>query len=177
MKKDKKSAKAKKEVIEDKVQDAKTENSEEVLDRDWEKELAESNDKYLRLYSEFDNYRRRTSRERLELIGSAGQELMTALLPVIDDFERAISAMDDAKDLKSVKDGVGLVQGKLMSILEQKGLRSFQSKGKVFDPDFHEAITKIPGDRKMSGKVVDVIETGYALNDKMLRYAKVVVGE
>ena len=150
--------------------------AEQTADKD--AEIAEAKDKYLRLYSEFDNFRKRTARERLDLINSAGREIMEDLLPVLDDFERAIETSKDAKDVASVIEGVKLVQTKMINILQAKGLKAFESKEEAFDADFHEAITRIPApDPKLSGKVVDVIETGYMLNDKVLRYAKVVVGE
>jgi molecular chaperone GrpE len=150
--------------------------SEEKKGRDFEAELAEMNDKHLRLYSEFENFRRRTARERLDLMNSAGKEIMEALLPVLDDFDRAVQSMSEAKDIKAVTDGVDLIHNKLRNIMEQRGLKSFVAKEQDFDPDFHEAVTKIPAP-EMSGKVVDVLETGYMLHDKVLRYAKVVVGE
>jgi len=156
----------------------KGETESKSEERNYEAELAEANDKFLRLYSEFDNFRRRTAKERLELINSAGRDLMFDLLPVIDDFERAIKAVDETKDLKEGIKGFGLIYSKMQNILEQKGMKSFKAMEKDFDPDFHEAITKIPApSKKLSGKVVDVIESGYMLNDKVLRYAKVVVGE
>ncbi len=149
---------------------------EQTIDKD--AEIAEAKDKYLRLYSEFDNFRKRTARERLDLINSAGREIMEDLLPVLDDFERAIETSKDAKDVASVIEGVQLVQTKMINILQAKGLKAYESKEQEFDADFHEAITRIPApDPKLSGKVVDVIETGYMLHDKVLRYAKVVVGE
>lgn len=138
----------------------------------------ELNDKYLRLYSEFDNYRRRTAKERLELFKTAGQDIMTDLIPIMDDFERAMQNMDKKADVKSVRKGVDLVYNKFRSTLESKGLKPFKSIELAFDPEVHEAITKIPApSKKLKGKVVDEIEKGYMLNDKVIRYAKVVVGE
>jgi len=142
-------------------------------------ELSESKDKYLRLYSEFENYRRRTSKEKLDLVQTANEELMAELLPVIDDFERAIKNMEnDESDLDSVKDGIKLIHNKFGKALEKKGLKSMDSKeGMDFDPEIHEAITQIPAPKpKLKGKVVDVIEKGYMLKDKVVRYAKVVIG-
>lgn len=138
----------------------------------------ELNDKYLRLYSEFDNYRRRTTKERLELFKTASQDILTELIPVIDDFERAQKALNEKADFKVLKEGVDLVFNKFNNTLTSKGLKAFESKGKAFDPDFHEAVTKIPApSKKLRGKVVDEIEKGYMLNDKVIRFAKVVVGE
>jgi len=142
-------------------------------------ELSESKDKYLRLYSEFENYRRRTSKEKLDMVQTANEELMAELLPVIDDFERAIKTMDDDEtDLSSVKDGISLIHNKFGKALEKKGLKPMDSKeGMDFDPEIHEAITQIPAPKpKLKGKVVDVIEKGYMLKDKVIRYAKVVIG-
>jgi molecular chaperone GrpE len=138
-----------------------------------------SSDKYLRLYAEFDNFRRRTTTERLELFKTANQDVLAALLPVLDDFERALKSMEGTTDVKSVKDGVELIQNKLVGILTGKGLKPMQDlKGKPFDPDFHEAITKIPAPTdELKDKIVDVIENGYYLGDKVIRYAKVVIGE
>jgi molecular chaperone GrpE len=142
-------------------------------------ELAESKDKYLRLYSEFDNFRRRTSKERLDLVQTATEDLMVALIPVIDDFERAEKSFEEKDtDIKAVKDGVNLIYNKLRNILEQKGLVGMKgSIGMSFDPDFHEAITQIPAPKKsLKGKVVDIVEKGYLLKDKVVRYAKVIIG-
>lgn len=143
-----------------------------------EEKYNELNDKYLRLYSEFDNFRRRTAKERIELYKNASEELINELLPVLDDFERAIDAMSKSNDINVLSEGVSLVHHKMANILKNKGLSSFDAVGKDFNPDYHEAITKIPAPKKkLKGKVVDVIEKGYKLNDKVLRYAKVVVGE
>ena len=143
-----------------------------------EAQLAESKDKYLRLYSEFENFRRRTAREKLDLINTAGESIMTELLPVLDDFERAIKSAADDKEETSMREGMDLIYQKLKKALEQKGLKNMNSKiGEDFDPDFHEAITQIPApDKKLKGKIVDVIEKGYMIKDKVIRYAKVVTG-
>lgn len=143
-----------------------------------EEKYNELNDKYLRLYSEFENFRRRTAKERIDLFKNASAELMGDLLTVLDDFDRAVSAMSKSTDIKTLEEGVVLVHNKFGNILQSKGLKEFDAVGKEFDPDFHEAVTKIPAPKKkLKGKVVDVIEKGYMLNDKVLRYAKVVVGE
>ena len=142
------------------------------------KEVQELNDKYLRIYSEFENYRRRTSKERLELLKTAGQDILAALLPVVDDFDRAVKTQETSEDLTSLKEGMTLVHNKLHNTLQQQGLKAFNSIGETFDSDYHEAITKIPApDKKLKGKIVDEIEKGYMLNDKVIRFAKVVVGE
>ena len=136
----------------------------------------ELNDKYLRLYSEFDNYRKRTIKEKIDLQKSASQDLIADLLPVIDDFERALQAFEEHKaDDETIK-GIELIYNKLFNLLIQKGLEPMNSMGTEFNTDYHEAITNIQVDDDMKGKVVDVIQKGYLLNDKVLRFAKVVVG-
>ncbi|WP_244228706.1 nucleotide exchange factor GrpE [Mucilaginibacter endophyticus] len=140
-------------------------------------ELAQANDKYLRLYAEFDNFRRRTIKEREEARKTEGKDVIVALLPVLDDFERAQRAMDKATEVAPVKEGVTLIQNKLKNILGQKGLKEMTSIGTAFDADLHEAITNIPAPTDdLKGKVMDEMEKGYTLNDKVVRFAKVVVG-
>jgi molecular chaperone GrpE len=139
-------------------------------------QLVQANDKYLRLYAEFDNFRRRTAKERQELLQSGGKDVLAALLPVLDDFERALKAMETATDIIPVKEGVALIQNKLKHILTGKGVKEMETKGQPFDADIHEAITNIPAGDELKGKVVDELEKGYYLNDKVLRFAKVVVG-
>jgi molecular chaperone GrpE len=135
------------------------------------------NDKYLRLFAEFDNYKRRTQKERVELLQTAGKDVVVSLLPVLDDFERAIKATENATEVNALRDGIMLVQTKLKSILAQKGLKEMESINTVFDTDIHEAITKIPSPSEdLKGKVVDELEKGYTLNEKVIRFAKVVVG-
>lgn len=131
-------------------------------------------DKYLRLYAEFDNFRKRTMRERADLVRSAGRDLTEAMLPVLDDFERAAAAEQDPDQMK---EGYQLIGQKMRGILEAKGLKRMEAKGAEFDTDLHEAITQIPAPSEdMKGKVVDVVEPGYKLHDNVLRFAKVVVG-
>jgi molecular chaperone GrpE len=138
----------------------------------------ELNEKYLRLYSEFDNYRKRTSRERIDLIKTANQEVISALLPVLDDFERAISANEGVTDCDAVKEGIILIYQKFSGILTKKGLKLIEAIGKDFDTDFHEAITYVETpSEEMKGKIIDQTEKGYLLNDKVIRYAKVVIGQ
>jgi molecular chaperone GrpE len=142
-----------------------------------EEKCNETNDKYLRLYSDFDNYRKRTSKERIDLLKTASQDIMVELLPVLDDFERAMQAMTDNNAQEESVKGVELIYNKLFSLLKQKGLEPMDAVNKEFDTDFHEAITKIPAPTdELKGKVVDVIQTGYLLNGKIIRFAKVVVG-
>lgn len=158
-------------------------NGEENLEEDMspenllKTELDDANNKYIRLYAEFDNYKRRTSRERIELLQSAGKDVIFDLLPVLDDLERALKAIDEHANDTSVKEGIQLVANKLKKTLQQKGLKEMESINQPFDADFHEAITNIPApSEEMKGKVMDEVEKGYLLNDKVLRYAKVVVG-
>ena len=143
-----------------------------------EQEVEQLNDKYLRLYSEFDNYRKRTLKEKIELSKSAASDLIISLLSVLDDFERALNAMDTNEDTtNAMVDGINLIYNKLKNILTQQGLEKMKSLGEEFDTDFHEALTNIPAPKpELKGKVVDVIQNGYLLNGKVIRYAKVVVG-
>lgn len=135
--------------------------------------LAEMNDKYIRLYSEYENYRKRTNTEKAELIINGSKDAIKAILPVVDDMERALQAMAEGD---SAKEGVQLIYNKMMTILGQKGLKAIDAKGKKFDESLHEAVTQFPAaDESQKGTVVDVVEKGYYLNDKVLRYAKVVV--
>jgi molecular chaperone GrpE len=135
-------------------------------------ELAESKDKYLRLYAEFENHRRRTAKERLEMIHSANEQLLKALLPVVDDFDRAEKSLKELSGKEA--DGVLLIYQKLKKILDQYGVKAMDAQG-AFNPDLHEAITQVPDESK-KGKIVEVVEKGYTLNDKVIRFAKVVVG-
>lgn len=152
--------------------------NQEMIDRikELEARVAEANEKHLRLFSEFDNYRKRTTRERLELLKNASAEMITALLPVVDDLERASSiAAAEAKG-DAVAEGVILILNKLKSILSQKGVEEINAYGEEFNTDYHEAITHIPAaDKKQKGKVVEVIQKGYLLNEKVIRFARVVV--
>ena len=140
-------------------------------------EVAMLNDKYIRMYAEFDNYKRRTTKERIDLLQTAGKDVIVSMLTILDDFERAAKAMETATDVAPVKEGIELVHHKLKSLLNNKGLKEMESKGQVFDVELHEAITNIPAPTEdLKGKVVDEVEKGYYLNDKLIRFAKVVVG-
>ncbi len=135
------------------------------------------NDKYLRLYAEFDNYKRRTQKERVELLQTAGKDVIVSLLTVLDDFDRALKATENSEDIKALRDGIVLVHQKFKTALSQKGLKEMESINKDFDTDFHEAITNIPAPSpELKGKVIDEVEKGYTLNDNVIRFAKVVVG-
>jgi molecular chaperone GrpE len=143
-----------------------------------EEKINELTDKYLRLSAEFDNYRKRTLKEKIELTKSAGEELIRNILPVMDDFERALQTIESANEITAVKQGINLIYTKFKEFLNQYGVREIDANEKDFNIDFHEAITKMPVEKKdLKGKVVDVIEKGYTLNDKVIRYSKVVVGE
>ncbi|MDR9399641.1 nucleotide exchange factor GrpE [Salibacter sp.] len=166
------------------VDEKETDNSngsdqkEEKKEPTWEDKYNELNDRYLRLYSEFENFRRRTAKERVEMMNNAGSDMIKEVLPVLDDMERAIESNKDSDDIESIKEGFNLVHNKLFKTLEGKGLKPMNSIGEKFDPETADAIAKIPApEKKMKGKVVDVVEKGYYLNDSILRYAKVVVGE
>jgi len=141
-------------------------------------ELAEQKDKFLRLFAEFDNFKKRNVKERLELMKTAAQDTMTALLPVLDDFDRAKSAAEDKNSEEPFSEGVMLVYQKLHNTLKQKGLEAMVSTGETFDPELHQALTEIPAPSEdLKGKVVDTIENGYLLKEKIIRHAKVVVGK
>ena len=143
-----------------------------------EAEVAESKDKYIRLYAEFDNYKKRTVKERLDLINTAGRDTISALLPVLDDFDRAKKSADDDSTNEVFTEGVTLVYNKFKGLLNSKGVKEMTSTGESFDPELHEAITEIPAPSDdMKGKIIDTIEKGYMLNDKIIRHAKVVVGK
>ncbi len=140
--------------------------------------LEESWNKYVRLSAEFDNYRKRTLREKSELQKTAGEDVIKSILPVIDDFERALESMENTENIDAVKEGVKLIYNKLISILKEKGLEEIPAMNQEFSTDYHEAVTKVPVEsKKQKGKVVDVVQKGYTLNDNVIRYSKVVVGE
>lgn len=169
--------------------DNKTEENSEATDKDeateeqnqleeLQKKNLELNDKYLRLTAEFDNYRKRTLKEKMELMKSAGESLLVNILPIVDNFERALKSMDETKEVDAIKEGVNLIYNSFVEFMKTNGVKEIEALNKEFDVDEHEALTKIPApDKKLKGKVVDVIEKGYKLNDKVIRYSKVVVGE
>lgn len=141
-------------------------------------EIASLKDKYIRQAAEFDNFRKRTAKERLELVQTAGRDVMVSLLPVIDDFDRAEKQISGTDDVTSIKEGIQLVFQKFRNTLQAKGLKAMQCSGEEFNPDMHEAITEIPSPKEeLKGKVIDELEKGYYLNDKIIRFAKVVVGK
>ncbi len=143
-----------------------------------EKRIAETQDKYLRLSAEFDNYRKRTIKEKSEIIKSAAEKTITAILPVLDDMERAIANMQKSEDAKAWREGIELINNKFLKILSQEGLNKIETEGADFNTDFHEAIAMIPApDEAQKGKVIDCVQTGYKLNDKVIRHAKVAVAQ
>ena len=154
---------------------------EEKLAQELEKDneqIEEQKDKYLRLSAEFDNYRKRTMKEKAELILNGGEKSISSILPIVDDFERALKNMETATDVAAVKEGVELIYNKFMSVLGQNGVKVIETKEQPLDTDYHEAIAVIPAPNEaLKGKILDCVQTGYILNDKVIRHAKVVVGE
>ena len=165
----------------DQAEEAASLTHEEQLEKELEDAQAvieEQKDKYLRLSAEFDNYRKRTMKEKAELILNGGEKSISSILPVIDDFERAIKTMETAKDVKAVKEGVELIYNKFMAVMAQNGVKVIETKDQPLDTDYHEAIAVIPApSEEQKGKILDCVQTGYTLNDKVIRHAKVVVGE
>ena len=165
----------------DQAEEAAPLTHEEQLEKELEEAqtaIEEQKDKYLRLSAEFDNYRKRTMKEKAELILNGGEKSISSILPVIDDFERAIKTMETAKDVKAVKEGVELIYNKFMATLAQNGVKVIETKDQPLDTDYHEAIAVIPApSEEQKGKILDCVQTGYTLNDKVIRHAKVVVGE
>jgi molecular chaperone GrpE len=151
---------------------------EKTKEQELEEKLAELQDKYLRLSAEYDNYRKRTLREKMELQEGAREDIFVNIIPVVDDLERALDVVQAAKDLEAVKQGMQLIHTKFSNYLTQQGIKPIDAIDKEFNTDLHEAVTKIPVEsKKQKGKVVDVIEKGYMLRDKVIRFAKVVIGE
>lgn len=164
-------------------QEEQTDSNEETQELSAEEQAEakynEVNNKYLRLYSEFENFRKRTQKEKADLYKTAGEDVISSILPVLDDFERAQKAMQESEDVKGIKDGIKLIHDKLVNVLKQKGLEPIKSAvDKDFDIEHHEAITQIPAPKKKQvGKVIDEVEKGYLLNGKVIRFTKVVVGK
>ena len=157
---------------------AEEEQEEETKEPTTEEKLAELQDRYLRLTAEYDNFRKRTLKEKIDLQRSGNESLLGTLLPVADDFDRAMLSVEEAKDVEAVKEGMRLIFEKFQGFLNQQGVKEIEAVNKAFDTDLHEAITKIPApSKKLKGKVVDVVQKGYYLNEKVLRFSKVVIGE
>lgn len=170
------------ERIEETKETEESENAEESVqlsrEEQLEQECAEYKDKYIRLAAEFDNFRRRTLKEKADLIKSGGESVLSNMLSVIDDFDRAVDAISTAQDISAMKEGIDLILNKFKSFLTQNGVQEIEAKEQDFDTDKHEAITKIPApSEELKGKVVDVIQKGYMMHDKVIRFAKVVIGE
>jgi molecular chaperone GrpE len=154
------------------------EPEKEVKEPTAEEKLAELQDKYIRLIAEYDNFRKRTLKEKIDLQRTANESLLLKLLQVADDFDRAMAHVEEAREIEAVKEGLRLIAGKFGAFLNQQGVKEIDAHHKDFDTDLHEAITKIPApEKKLKGKVVDVVQKGYHLYDKVLRYSKVVIGE
>ncbi|MDR1198991.1 MAG: nucleotide exchange factor GrpE [Prevotellaceae bacterium] len=164
--------------------DIKVENQTEISneiptgDANFEEKLAEANDKYLRLSAEFDNYRKRTAREKLEILRNGGEEIIKGLLPVLDDFDRCVLSLETATDIDAIREGILLIQSKLFGFLKLQGLTEIETVGQELDTNIHDAVTKFPvSDESKKGKIIDIAQKGYKLNDKVIRFAKVIVGE
>ncbi|MEM9679663.1 MAG: nucleotide exchange factor GrpE [Bacteroidota bacterium] len=182
MSKKNKSKKVEEPKIEDAAVDTATDTAEieeQSVEGQLQDELSAEKDKFMRLFAEFENYKKRTNKERLELFKTASQDVMVAMLPVLDDFERALSHIEDDKEAEDLRKGVLLIYQKLLSTLEQKGLSAITVKqGDAFNADDHEAVTQIPAPSEdLKGKIIDVIEKGYKLGDKIIRFPKVVIGQ
>ena len=166
-------------TTEEKVEEEKTEEEKKADEiEELRNQLNETNDKYMRLSAEFDNYRKRTLKEKMELTKSAGEKILLNVLPVMDNFERALKSVDESNDIKGVKDGIHLIYTNFKDFMTQQGVKEIEATNLAFDTDLHEAITKIPApSKKLKGKVVDVVEKGYYLHEKVIRFSKVVIGE
>ena len=161
------------------TQDVDNEKVELSPEDQLKEELGKEKDKFLRLFAEFENYKKRTTKERIELFKTASEDVMISLLPVLDDFERALTHIEDDKEAEDLRKGVLLIYQKLLNTLEQKGLKVISvKKGDSFDAEDHEAVTQIPApNKKMKGKIIDIVEKGYKLGDKVIRFPKVVIGQ
>lgn len=170
------------EVEESQITATETETFEEetlTVEEQLQEDLAKEKDKFMRLFAEFENYKKRTTKERIELFKTASQDVMVSMLPVLDDFERALMHIEEDKEAEELRKGVLLIYNKLISTLEQKGLAKIEvNQGDVFNADDHEAITQIPAPSDdLKGKIIDVVERGYKLGDKVIRFPKVVIGQ
>ena len=174
----------KEELVEEQETTETQETAQEVaepvsVEEQLQSDLQSEKDKFLRLFAEFENYKKRTTKERIELFKTASEEVMVSLLPVLDDFERALTHIEEDKEAEELRKGVFLIYQKLLSTLEQKGLSKMNVKqGDAFNADDHEAVTQIPApNKKLKGKIIDVVEKGYKLGDKVIRFPKVVIGQ
>lgn len=178
-KKDNKEEIMKEQNVAQESQDIKQEQEEVSMEEQLTEELGKEKEKFLRLFAEFENYKKRTSKERIELFKTASEDVMISMLPVLDDFERALTHIEDDKEAEDLRKGVLLIYQKLLSTLEQKGLSVIKvKKGDKFDAEDHEAVTQIPApSKKLKGKIIDVVEKGYKLGEKVIRFPKVVIGQ
>jgi len=169
----------KEELVDEQVEVQQEEVVEQTVEEQLQEELKSEKDKFLRLFAEFENYKRRTAKERIDLFKTASEDVMISLLPILDDFERALSHIEDDKEAEDLRKGVLLIYQKLVNSLEQKGLKKIKvEQGDVFNADDHEAVTQIPAPSEdLKGKIIDVIENGYALGEKVIRFPKVVIGQ
>ncbi|MDR0421288.1 MAG: nucleotide exchange factor GrpE [Prevotellaceae bacterium] len=157
---------------------AETENEIPTEEINFEEKLAEINDKYLRLSAEFDNYRKRTAREKLDILRNGGEEVIKGLLPVLDDFDRCLISLETTTDIDAIKEGVVLIHNKLLGFLKSEGLTEIETINHELDTNIHDAVTTFPvSDESKKGKIIDVAQKGYILNDKVIRFAKVIMGE
>ena len=171
-----------KEKVAEKQEVKKEDNTQaeqqQAQEDDCEKKLAESQEKYIRLAAEYDNYRKRTMKEKMDLIKSGGEDVLVNILPVIDNFERALKAIDESNDVEAVKEGIHLIYKDFIEYLKQRGVTEIETVGQKFDTDLHEAVAQMPAQsEEQKGNVIDVVQKGYKLNDKVIRFAKVVVAQ
>lgn len=171
-----------KEKVTEKQEVKKEDNTQaeqqQAQEDDCEKKLAESQEKYIRLAAEYDNYRKRTMKEKMDLIKSGGEDVLVNILPVIDNFERALKAIDESNDVEAVKEGIHLIYKDFIEYLKQRGVTEIETVGQKFDTDLHEAVAQMPAQsEEQKGNVIDVVQKGYKLNDKVIRFAKVVVAQ
>ena len=162
------------------TQESTDQAADQIIDEieQMKQQSAELNDKNLRLMAEFDNYRKRTLKERIDLIKTAGEKIIVDMLPLVDDFERGLKAMETSEDVQAVKDGVDLIYSKFISFLLQNGVKAIPTENEKFDTEFHEAITTFPAPtEELKGKIIDCVAKGYTMNEKVIRFSKVVVGE
>lgn len=178
-----KAKETKEDIIEEQIEDTTTQETAEVEELSVEdklkEELGQEKDKFLRLFAEFENYKKRTSKERIELFKTASKDVMVSMLPVLDDFERALMHIEDDKEAEELRKGVVLIYQKLLTTLSQKGLAAMEVKnGDVFDSEIHQAITQVPAPSEdLKGKIIDVVEKGYLLGETVIRFPKVVIGQ
>ena len=172
-----KAEQATEENAENKNPETEEKNVEKELE-DVQEQLEQQKDKFLRLSAEFDNYRKRTMKEKAELILNGGEKTISSILPILDDFERALQNMEKATDVNAIKEGVEIIYNKFIKVLKENGVKVIETKGQPLNTDFHEAIAVIPApEEAQKGKILDCVQNGYTLNDKVIRHAKVVVGE